>query len=121
MTFPKWALPSLKAPWMKAAKQAVEVIKWFNNHGTALDLLRSQQLTTFGKILALIVAVLTRWVSQYCSLRRLKKLEKAIRACVITHKEKLRLCAGRTDEQIAAAERIIDICKDNSFWMNVEQ
>ncbi|KAJ7226240.1 hypothetical protein C8J57DRAFT_1093461, partial [Mycena rebaudengoi] len=81
----------------------------------------SRQLTTFGKILALIVAVLTRWVSQYCSLRRLKKLEKAIRACVITHEEKLRLCAGRTDEQIAAAERVIDICKDNSFWMNVEQ
>jgi hypothetical protein len=112
---------ALKTPWMQAAKQAVEVIKWFNNHGTALDLLRSQQLTTFGKILALIVAVLTRWVSQYCSLRRLKKLEKAIRACVITHEERLRVCAGRTPDHIEAAERIIEICKDNKFWKNVER
>ncbi|KAJ6475182.1 ribonuclease H-like domain-containing protein [Mycena vulgaris] len=72
---------SIKAPWMATAKLPIEVIKWFNHHGTALDLLRVQQRLSFDKILALILPVITRWVSQYCSLRQLKKLERAISAC----------------------------------------
>ncbi|KAJ7747620.1 ribonuclease H-like domain-containing protein [Mycena maculata] len=101
---------SVKAPWMKAAKQAVEVIKWFNNHGTALDLLRSVELTTLGRWLALILPVVTRWVSQYCTLRRLKKLERA----------RLLVCAGRKEEQMETAARIVEICEDNDFWKNVD-
>jgi hypothetical protein len=112
---------AIKAPWMAAAKLAIEVIKWFNHHGTALDLLRAQQRLSFDKILALILPVITRWVSQYCSLRRLKKLERAIRACVITHEARLRVCAGRKEEQIEAADRIIAIVKDDSFWKNIKR
>jgi hypothetical protein len=112
---------AIKAPWMAAAKLAIEVIKWFNNHGTALDLLRAQQRLSFDKILPLILPIITRWVSQYCSLRRLKKLERAIRACVITHEARLKVCAGRKDEQIEAAERIIAIVKDDSFWKDIER
>lgn len=112
---------SIKVSWMDAAKLAIEIIKWFNHHGTALDLLRTQLQLTFGKILALILPVITRWVSQYCSLRRLTKLERAIRACVITHEDQLRVCAGRKQEQIDTAERIIGIVKDDQFWQNVKR
>ncbi|KAJ7495202.1 ribonuclease H-like domain-containing protein [Mycena latifolia] len=112
---------SIKVPWMGAAKLAIEVIKWFNHHGTALDLLRAQQQMSFGHFLALILPIITRWVSQYCSLRRLKKLERAIRACVITQEQTLRLCAGRKQEQIDAAERVIGIVKDDGFWRNIER
>ncbi|KAJ7748303.1 ribonuclease H-like domain-containing protein, partial [Mycena maculata] len=112
---------SIKAPWMKAAKQAIEVIKWFNNHGTALDLLRSVERTTLGRWLALILPVVTRWVSQYCALRCLKKLERAVRACVITYEERLLVCAGRKEEQMETAAYIVEICKDNDFWKNVDR
>ncbi|KAJ6475171.1 ribonuclease H-like domain-containing protein [Mycena vulgaris] len=90
---------SVKAPWMATAKLVIEVIK----------------------ILALILPVIPRWVSQYCSLRHLKKLERGICACVITHEARLRACVSRKDEQIEAADRIIAIVKDDGFWKNIER
>ncbi|KAJ7713409.1 hypothetical protein DFH07DRAFT_725718, partial [Mycena maculata] len=110
---------AIKAPWMQDAKHAIEVIKWFNNHGKAFDLLRAQQKSIMIVILHLILPVVTRWTAHYCSLQRLKKLERSIRACVMTHEETLRLCAGRKPEQIAAAEVIIETCKRNEFWKNI--
>ena len=39
---------------------ALEVVKWFNNHSTALELLRQQQVLTFsGTAWALILPVIT--------------------------------------------------------------
>ncbi|KAJ7060308.1 hypothetical protein C8F01DRAFT_988868, partial [Mycena amicta] len=40
--------------WMKAGKLAVKVIKWFNNRQDPLDLLTAQQLSSLGKVSALI-------------------------------------------------------------------
>ncbi|KAJ7775980.1 ribonuclease H-like domain-containing protein [Mycena maculata] len=112
---------AIKAPWMQDAKHAIKVIKWFNNHGKALDLLRTQQKSIMIVILQLILPVVTRWTAHYCSLRRLKKLERSIRTCVMTHEETLRLCAGRKREQIAAAEVIIETCVRNDFWKNIKR
>ncbi|KAJ7468182.1 ribonuclease H-like domain-containing protein, partial [Mycena latifolia] len=110
---------AIKAVWMQDAKQALEVVKWFNNHGKALDLLRAQQMTIALTILHLLLPVVTRWTVHYCCLRRIKKLERAIRTCVITHEETLRICAGRKPDQIEAAEAIIETCKRDSFWKNI--
>ena len=33
--------------YMKAVSRALDVIKWFNNHRTALDLFNAEQLTTY--------------------------------------------------------------------------
>jgi hypothetical protein len=112
---------TIKAPWMDAAKLAIEVIKFFNHHQTPLDLLRAQELLTLGHFLALILPVLTRWLSQYCSVRRLKKLERQILVVIITHEDTLRLCLGRKQEQIAIAEKVIQTCKDPQFWKNLER
>ncbi|KAJ7809917.1 ribonuclease H-like domain-containing protein [Mycena leptocephala] len=109
----------IKAPWMTDAKESLEVVKWFNGHGKALNLLRAQQTLVFLSILRLILPVVTCWTIHYCCLRRIKKVERAIRACVVTHGETLRLCAGNKPEQIAAAEHIIDTCNRNSFWKNI--
>ncbi|KAJ7438058.1 hypothetical protein FB451DRAFT_1060604 [Mycena latifolia] len=110
---------AIKAVWMQDAKQALEVVKWFNNHGKALDLLRAQQMSIALTILHLLPPVVTRWTVHYCCLRRIKKLDFAIRTCVITHEETLRICAGRKPDQIEAAEAIIEICKRDSFWKNI--
>ncbi|KAF7371828.1 hypothetical protein MVEN_00039600 [Mycena venus] len=112
---------AIKAVWMADAKEALEVVKWFNNHGKALDLLTTQQTLVFSKVLRLILPVVTRWTIHYCCLRRIKKLERAIRTCVITHEKTLERCAGNKPEQIAAAQVIIETCKRDSFWKNISR
>ena len=57
-------------PWMKAAKEVIEIIKFFNHHQTALDLLRSQTFSRLQKTLMLLLPVVTRWLSQYVCMRR---------------------------------------------------
>ncbi|KAJ6452036.1 ribonuclease H-like domain-containing protein [Mycena vitilis] len=111
----------IKAPWMDAAKRAIEVIKFFNHHQTALDLLRAQEHTALGHYVALLLPVLTRWLSQYCSIRRLLKLKKQIQVVVIAHEETLEFCLGRKQEQIAVARHAIGICNDTQFWNNLER
>ncbi|KAJ7454143.1 ribonuclease H-like domain-containing protein [Mycena latifolia] len=110
---------AIKAPWMKDAKDALEVVKWFNNYGKALDLLRAQQMLIFTVVLRLLLPVVTRWTIHYCCLQRAKKLERSFRACVVTHEEVLKFCAGRKEEQIAAAEFVIATCNRPSFWINI--
>ncbi|KAJ7484268.1 ribonuclease H-like domain-containing protein, partial [Mycena latifolia] len=110
---------AIKAPCMKDVKDVLEVVKWFNNHGKALDLLRVQQMLIFTVVLRLLLPVVTRWTIHYCCLRRVKKLERSFRACVVTHEEVLKFCAGRKEEQIAAAEFVIATCNRPSFWINI--
>jgi hypothetical protein len=110
---------AIKAAWMSDAKEALVVIKWFNNHGKALDLLRAQQLVLFFKVLALILPVITRWTAHYCCLWRLLKLEKAVKICITAHSAVLRTCAGNKEEQIAAAEAVIETVERPSFWKNI--
>ncbi|KAJ6600708.1 hypothetical protein B0H10DRAFT_1958733 [Mycena sp. CBHHK59/15] len=52
---------AIKVPWMKDAKVALAVVKWFNNHDKTLDLLRAQQMYIFLTTLHLILPVVTWW------------------------------------------------------------
>jgi hypothetical protein len=112
---------AIKAVWMQAAKQAIEIIKFFNHHQTPLGLLRAQEMLTLGHLLALLLPVLTRWLSNYCAVRRLKKLQPQIQVVIISNEHTLRLCLGRKQEQITAAEYVIGICKDSRFWENLDR
>ncbi|KAJ6447708.1 hypothetical protein C8R45DRAFT_850720, partial [Mycena sanguinolenta] len=113
---------AIKAEWMSDAKGATKVAQWFNNHSKALDLLSAQQMMIFAKAaLRLILPVVTRWTVYYCCLRRIKRIERPIRACVGANEETLRVCAGRKPEQIAAAEEILEMCKRDSFWKNISR
>lgn len=49
----------LKGFFIAIIDDALEVVKWFNSHSQALGLLQSVQLHKLGKILALILPVLT--------------------------------------------------------------
>ncbi|KAL0947449.1 hypothetical protein HGRIS_013556 [Hohenbuehelia grisea] len=62
---------AISAPFMSAASRALEVVKWFNNHSKALDILRAQQLFAHRHYVALILPGTTRWTGQYCALHRL--------------------------------------------------
>ncbi|KAJ7832419.1 hypothetical protein B0H14DRAFT_3463435 [Mycena olivaceomarginata] len=110
---------AIKASWMDAAKLAMDVIKFFNHHQTPLDLLRAQEQVTLGHYLALLSPGATRWGSNYCSIRRLKRLQPQIQVTIISHENTIRTCTGRKPEQIAAAEHAISVCKDSRFWENL--
>ena len=54
----------LKLPFLESIPLALDVVKWFNNHGAALALLQTEQrLTYHGKTFALILLVITRWTA----------------------------------------------------------
>jgi hypothetical protein len=52
-------LNHMKKNW-KTLEDVLDVVKWFNNHGRALGLLRKEQMSTFGRILVLVLPCLTR-------------------------------------------------------------
>jgi hypothetical protein len=107
---------SLKDGTTECVKLALEVINWFNNHSRALGLLNSEQRATYGKVLALILPVITRWTAHYLSSRRLLEVSVAIRACVMKHKEKLINCSGPKADAKAKAESVMAIVECNRFW-----
>ncbi|KAF8175014.1 ribonuclease H-like domain-containing protein, partial [Mycena galopus ATCC 62051] len=112
---------AIEAPWMHAAKQAIEIIKFFNHHQTPLDLLREQERLTIGHFLVLLLPVLTRWLSNYTAIRRLKRLRPQIQVVIISNEERIRKCLGAKPEQISEAEYIIALCKDSRFWENLDR
>ncbi|RXW18608.1 hypothetical protein EST38_g7244 [Candolleomyces aberdarensis] len=111
----------VKADFMEAAGKATDIIKWFNNHQKALDLLRNQQNLVLGKVLALIMACSTRWTSQYRSLSRLAGLEAVILGCVAQFRNELVLAGGDKEDAKAKAREIISLCLDSSFWNDLKR
>jgi len=78
---------SLDADFCHIITLALDVVKWFNNHGQALDKLQiKQKLTYDGKSWALILPVITRWTAHHLSLTCLLKVEAALMTCCSHHK-----------------------------------
>ncbi|KAF8153088.1 ribonuclease H-like domain-containing protein [Crassisporium funariophilum] len=108
---------NMKSDLLFIIAQCLEVIKWFNNHGTALALLKNEMKFTYeGKIWSLVLPVITRWTAHYLSSTRLLKVKGAVTSCVHRHEEKLKVAGGKTQEVQKKAEEIIQIVKDSSFW-----
>jgi hypothetical protein len=85
----------LKLPFLKSIPLALDVVKWFNNHGAALALLQTEQRYTYhGKIFALILPVITRWTAHYLSVTRLLKVKGAVTSCCNRNKDVLLISAG---------------------------
>lgn len=99
--------------------EALEVIKWFNAHSTALDLLRREQLLTSPDRtvpLALILPAITRWTAHFLAFSRLLFLAKAVQLCVMRHHDALLVCAGRAQDAKRKAQEVMDIVGDKEFW-----
>ncbi|KAJ7252919.1 ribonuclease H-like domain-containing protein [Mycena rebaudengoi] len=104
---------AIKAPWMKDAKEALEVVKWFNNHGKALDLLRAQQS---------MILCRRPSPSSPCG----DTLDDPLLlppSCQETRARIQGMCCdargGTSEEQITAAESVIATCNRPSFWVNI--
>jgi hypothetical protein len=112
----------LKLPFIKIIDEALEVVKWFNNHSRALGMLREEELAKGLRILVLILPVLTRWTSHYLCMRRLLALEYCFRVLSLdpAKREALILCAGPKLEQKRKAEQILAIIDRASFWADLK-
>jgi hypothetical protein len=85
--------------------RALEVVKWFNNHGTALELLHQKRVLTFEYAWALILPVITRWTAYYLALTRLLKLKKPLQ-----DPERIEACRLRRDKGGIAGESSSNSC-----------
>ncbi|KAH9015279.1 hypothetical protein EDB83DRAFT_2232756 [Lactarius deliciosus] len=109
----------LKTPFMECVPQALEVIKWFNNHSVPLGLLCTRQIMSFqGTFYTLILPNLTQWTCHYFSLRRLLEVSRPMRSCCIEDEEKLIEGSGRGAEQQKAMD-IIWTVGSEEFWRNI--
>ncbi|KAI0072875.1 hypothetical protein K474DRAFT_1650318 [Panus rudis PR-1116 ss-1] len=103
---------------------ALEVIKWFNNHGKALSLLQEEQKQTYKDRLIplmLLLPVITRWTAHYCAITRLLQICIAVKACCLRHEEALLVCAGRAQEHVNKAQSILDTVSDPTFWRKLTE
>ena len=105
-----------KGRFKKIIDKALAVVKWFNNHGRALGLLRRVMMEKMNKVLALILPIITRWTSHYLSVDRLLELEDCLIQVVLSFKDELITCAGKTSKVKAVAQRIIKIIRSGEFW-----
>ena len=95
---------------------AIEVVKWFNNHSFCLGLLNEEQMTTFKKIWALILPVITRWTSNLCAVSRLLQVNKAIKLIATRNRDELIEYVGGDANKVAKAKRVLDRVVDDSWW-----
>jgi hypothetical protein len=95
---------------------AIEIVKWFNNHSFCLGLLNEEQMTTYKKIWALILPVITRWTSNFCAVSRLLQVNKAIKVTATRNRDELIEYVGSDANKVAKAERVLDRVVDDSWW-----
>jgi len=100
----------LRVYFLEAMGQALDVVKWFNNHGGALDLLQKEQRFTYeGKCFALLLPVVTRWTAYYLSITQLLKVWGAVVHCSSWSREALLVCAGPKADAKEKVESILSI------------
>ncbi|OBZ67907.1 hypothetical protein A0H81_12375 [Grifola frondosa] len=105
-----------KINFVKVMDDALEIVKWFNNHSRALGLLRKEQTLRFGIALMLILPVLTRWTSHYLAATRLLDIQEAIRVLVAGSRQLLIECVGEKADAVRKANEILNLIALPSFW-----
>jgi hypothetical protein len=96
---------------------ALEVIKWFNNHSTALALLQIEQSLTFeGSFWALILPAIMRWTAHYLPVTWYLKLKQPPQICWTQNEDKLVTCAGTKQDLQDRARNIHVLVKDEALW-----
>ncbi|KAI0728452.1 ribonuclease H-like domain-containing protein [Fomitopsis betulina] len=101
---------------------ALEVIKWFNNHMRMLGILKDTMEEKFGKALCLILPVITHWTSHYLAVQRLIDVERAFRQLFLDDWEsELVLCAGEKEEEKEKARNIMEKLKEPEFFSGLRR
>jgi hypothetical protein len=110
----------LKLPFLKSIPLALDIVKWFNNHGAALVLLQSEQRFTYqGKAFPLILPIITQYTAHYLSVPQLLKVKGAMTSCCIRNEDVLIISAGAEDRAKEKAQTILNIMGSANFWADL--
>jgi len=102
---------------MDDINHALEVIKWFNNHSTALALLQMEQMLTFeGSFWVLILPAITQWTAHYLAITHYLKLKQPLQICWTRNEDRLITCVGTKQELQEKARNIRGLVRDKSLW-----
>ncbi|KAG1865766.1 hypothetical protein DFJ58DRAFT_150772 [Suillus subalutaceus] len=93
---------------------AQELITWLRSKTRVLAILREIQMVTIGKTLAVLRAVLTRWMSHYLAYRRLLELRPALELLVTMHEA--HLISGGDVRSRRKTQIAIATIKNVTFW-----
>ncbi|TBU52035.1 ribonuclease H-like domain-containing protein [Dichomitus squalens] len=111
-----------KTPSVAVLQLMLEAIKWFNTHSRALGLLKEHQRAQYnGRVLALLRPCDTRWTAHVLCAGRFLEIEKAIRICVLTSKDKLVACAGKEQALKDKAEALLSEIEQPAFWTKLAE
>ncbi len=101
-------------------EQCLLVINWFLGHKRAHSMLENEQdREEWARHLTFIRAGITRWTTHYLSMRHLLELKKVLWSLVLRDEDILLTAGGDKEEQVEAAQAIIDIIEDQDFWAGV--
>jgi len=78
--------------------------------------LNEEQMTTYKKIWALILPVITQWTSNFCAVSRLLQVNKAIKVTATCNQDELIEYVGGDANKVAKAERFLNCVVDDSWW-----
>lgn len=102
---------------MDGINHALDVVNWFNNHGTALELLCQEQILTFeGLSWELILPVIMWWTVHDLALSWVLKVKQPLQICWTRNEDRLITCSGTKEELQAKGQQIWDIVCDEDFW-----
>ncbi|KAG1723863.1 hypothetical protein EDB19DRAFT_1645013, partial [Suillus lakei] len=110
----------IKGLFSKIIDDALEVVKWFNNHSRALGILNAAQVKILLKVKSLVLPVLTRWTSHYLSVQRLLELEMPFKEILANSLEDLKTCAGNRSDMKRKAMQTLAILLRYDFWHNLD-
>ena len=106
----------IKGSFIETIDNALEVVKWFNNHSRALGILWDIQCQLHEQPCSLILPVLTRWTSHFLSVCRLLQLEQAFKHMLAKVPENdLITCAGSWAEMKNKARQVLETLKHFDF------
>ena len=104
----------VKDDYMEYEDMAQELFTWLRSKTWVLALLREIQMVTIGWTVAILQAVLIRWLSHYLAYRWLLEVWPALELLILKHEDAL----GRSRNRVARkkAEAAIGTIKNATFW-----
>jgi hypothetical protein len=101
-------------------EEALEIIKWFNNHSDPLYWLNAEQKLTYGKILIIFLPVVTRWLAHYHSVSRLLEIEESVRTLWYRKQDAIIARAGDAEKR-GRARTVLQPIGDGEFWRKLRK
>ncbi|TFK58634.1 hypothetical protein BDN72DRAFT_781827 [Pluteus cervinus] len=108
----------------KTAEQATDLIGWVLNHARVRSIFNEVQATSpSGKVLAFLVANMTRWTTHFIAFDRLGDLKDSLRRAVLLRKDEIISAQVGAEKNRQKREKLqqdaethCDLIDDRGFW-----